>query len=196
MIFKNLPICLLLAVCLGLPTGQTAYAGQGYRAYVAKILTKLPAGSRVRPDLEAYLNQLASSARKRAGRKPLKASSLLTGAARGQAADMVLGNFVGHHSRSGYRFSARFAAYAGKGHQGARGENAARDRQRGAADKSKARRLFGQWMNSGGHRRNLLNRVYRYVSTGVIQKGDHLYAVQIFWEPARKQPVKDMLVIN
>ncbi|MGI9481416.1 MAG: CAP domain-containing protein [Hyphomicrobiales bacterium] len=159
-------------------------------------MTQLPAGSRVRPDLEAYLNQLASSARKRAGRKPLKASNKLNGAARGQAADMLLGNYVGHHSRSGYRFSARFAAYAGKDFQGRHGENAARDRHRGAVNKAKAKRLFNQWMNSGGHRRNLLNRSYAYVSTGAIQKGNHLYAVQIFWEPGQKKPSVNMLVIN
>jgi uncharacterized protein YkwD len=47
---------------------------------------------------------------------------------------------------------------------------------------TKARRLFRQWLDSTGHRRNLMNRNYRYVSTGAVAIGHHLYAVQIFWE--------------
>jgi uncharacterized protein YkwD len=171
-------------------------AKPGYRGYVKQLLASLPQGARVRPDLEAYLNQLASAARRKAGRKPLKPSSLVTGAARGQAAEMLHGNFVGHHSRGGYRFAARFAAFAGEEYSGLRGENAARDRRRGAVNKAKAKRLFGQWLNSAGHRRNLLNPAYRNVSSGAIQSGHHLYAVQIFWEPSRKGPSINMLVIN
>ncbi len=184
----------LAATAAGFSTA--AQAREGYRGYASRLLASLPPGARVRPGLEAYLNQLASAARRKAGRKPLKASSLVTGAARGQAAEMLIGNFVGHHSRGGYRFGARFAAYAGDNYPGMRGENAARDRRRGAVNKAKAKRLFGQWLNSSGHKRNLMNPAYRYVSTGAIQSGHHLYAVQIFWEPARKKPVINMLVIN
>ena len=106
---------------------------------------------------------------------------MLRPAARAQAVEMLRGNFVGHQSKSGYRFAQRFEAFAGEDH-GRHGENAARDRQSGPVDKAKARALFQQWLDSTGHRRNLLQRDYRYVSTGVVQKGHHLYAIQIFWE--------------
>jgi uncharacterized protein YkwD len=63
----------------------------------------------------------------------------------------------------------------------ARGENAASDRRKDEAGPDKARRLFQSWIESSSHRRNLLQRDYAYVSTGVVQRGSELWAVQIFW---------------
>lgn len=196
MFSNSLKYSFIALICIGLFSSVKTYAGGSYRAYAAKMMSSLPAGSRVRPDLEAYLDGLATSARRKEGRSALKSSTLLKGAARGQAAEMVLGNFVGHHSSGGYRFKSRFAAYAGKDFRGLHGENAARQRAGGAPNKAKARKLFQQWMNSRGHRRNLLNRAYKFVSTGVIQKGNHLYAVQVFWEPQGKKQQTNILVIN
>ena len=45
-----------------------------------------------------------------------------------------------------------------------------------------ARRLFLQWMDSAGHKKNMMNRWYAFVSTGAAQVNHHLYAVQVFWE--------------
>jgi uncharacterized protein YkwD len=175
---------LVLAGAL-LALGQPAQASEAYRAYAIGLVKKPPAGVKFRPDLEAYLDGLAASARRSGGRKGLKASELLRIAARAQALEMLKGDFVGHSSASGYRFGDRFAAFATEADLlGGRGENAARDRQPGAVDKGKAGRLFKQWLDSGGHRRNLMNRTYKFVSTGAVQKGNHLYAVQIFWEGA------------
>lgn len=197
LISKFLKYSAVALICLGPISASEIQAGEGYKQYVAKILSQLPAhNARVRPDLEAYLDALASSARQKAGRAPLRSSAQLKGAARGQAADMALGNFVGHHSKSGYRFGKRFAAYAGAGYQGVRGENAARQRQGGAPNKAKARKLFQQWMKSTRHRRNMMNASYDRVSSGVIQKGNHLYAVQVFWEKTSKKPATNILVIN
>ncbi len=158
-----------------------ADASPQYRAYAENLLANPPAGARPRPDLEKYLNALAGEARRAAGKPPLAASPLLTSAARAQAVEMITGNFVGHTSKSGFRYKQRFEAFAGDGH-GDHGENTARDRQPGAVGKVKARRLFQQWLDSRGHRRNLMNRYYTRVSTGAIQIGHHLYAVQIFWQ--------------
>jgi uncharacterized protein YkwD len=69
----------------------------------------------------------------------------------------------------------------------ARGENAASDRKKGEAGEAKARRLFASWIDSSGHRRNLMSRDYEFVSTGVIQRGDELWAVQIFWSKPKEQ---------
>jgi uncharacterized protein YkwD len=162
-------------------------AQAGYREDAERLVAEPPAGIVIREDLETAIDGLANAARTGRGRKPLASSPLFKTPARAQAIDMALGNFVGHRSRTGLGFSARFAAFAGDADRfPARGENAARDRARGPADASKARRLFQQWLDSGGHRRNLLAPGYAMVSSGVIQKGDHLYAVQIFWaEPAQ-----------
>lgn len=159
-----------------------AQADVRYKAYAAKLMRSLPSSSVVRPDLEEYLNQLANAERRRVGRPALKTSSKLIEAARAQAAEMVLGNFVGHHTRGGFDFGDRIRAYM-PDFEDLRGENAARDRKGGASAKSQANRLFNQWLDSGRHRRNLIRTEYRFVSTGAIQVGKHLYAVQIFWEP-------------
>jgi uncharacterized protein YkwD len=95
---------------------------------------------------------------------------------------MALGGYVGHDSRNGYGFGERFAAFADPAAVGYHGENAARDRQSGSVDQVKARRLFGQWLDSSGHRRNLLNGAYAHIATGAVQVGHALYAVQIFWQ--------------
>ena len=171
-------VCLaLLASLLALPA--PAHAAEAYRAYADGLLDKPPAGTKLRPDLETVLDKLAAGSR---GKTQLKVNDRLKRAARAQALDMALGNYVGHQSRNGYRFGQRFAAFADVDSVGLHGENAARDRRSGPVDAARARRLFGQWLESSGHRRNLLNPAYAYVSTGAVQLGNHLYAVQIFWQ--------------
>ncbi|MGI9465102.1 MAG: CAP domain-containing protein [Aestuariivirgaceae bacterium] len=170
-----------LVLCMIVAQPDPLAASPAYRSYAEGLIANLPKGARFRPDLEAKLNALAASARARAGKPRLKASRLLRKAARAQAVEMLRGNFVGHRSKSGFRYKARFEAFAGDEH-GDHGENAARDRQPGPVNSAKARRLFQQWLDSRGHKRNLMNRYYRFVSTGAVQIGHHLYAVQIFWE--------------
>lgn len=174
-------VCALAAGCTQLP-GDSVSAAQGYRDFALGLLRDKPANAAIRPDLEAQLDGLAAEARLAAGRPPLVASDLLRDAARAQALEMLQGDYVGHQSKSGYQFRQRFAAFADPDVNGNHGENAARDRQPGAVDGAKARRLFQQWLDSAAHRRNLMDRNYRYVSTGAVEIGNHLYAVQIFWE--------------
>jgi len=191
----NLPKMICLPLLAGLMLAGLAPAvgaAPAYKAYAQGLVKSLPKGAKLRPDLEAYLDALASSARQAKGRKGLVSSALLRTAARAQAIEMLKGNFVGHSSASGYAFKHRFAAFADRDVQGNHGENAARDRQPGAVDKTKAQRLFKQWLDSGGHRSNLMNRDYAFVSTGAVEAGGHLYAVQIFWEKcAPEAPVSD-----
>jgi uncharacterized protein YkwD len=168
----------LVATTLVLP----ARAANGYRAYADAMLANPPRGAIIRPDLEQYLDLLAAEARVQARRSPVQSSDLLRDMARAQALEMIKGNFVGHQSESGYSFRKRFEAFADPDERGDFGENAARDRQNGEVGKEKARRLFLQWMESAGHKRNMMNRWYAYVSTGAAQVNHHLYAVQVFWE--------------
>ena len=180
--------CSALVWTLGIVLALSAFASAParadirYKAYATKLLGSLPASSKVRPDLETYLNRLANAERRRAGRPALKASAKLRKAARAQAAEMILGNFVGHHTRGGFDFGDRVGAYM-PDFEDLRGENAARDRKGGPSAKAQAARLFKQWLNSRRHRRNLIRTEYRFISSGAIQVGKHLYAVQIFWEP-------------
>lgn len=174
-------LCAVLLCSLMICQPTEVMASPAYRSYAEGLLSNLPKGAKFRPDLEARLNALASTARVKAGKPALRASPLLLRAARAQAVEMLIGKFVGHQSKSGFRYRKRFEAYAGDDH-GDHGENAARDRQPGPVDNAKAQRLFRQWLDSSGHKRNLMNRYYIFVSTGAVQIGHHLYAVQIFWE--------------
>jgi uncharacterized protein YkwD len=174
LVLASVGACALLA--------STGSASQAYRVFAIELLQSKPQNVAIRSDLEAFLDGLAAEARRANGRPPVEASDLLRDAARAQALEMLQGNYVGHQSQSGFQFKHRFEAFADPWVHGNHGENAARDRQDGPVDRDKARRLFAQWLDSTGHRRNLMNRNYRYVSTGAVEIGHHLYAVQIFWE--------------
>jgi uncharacterized protein YkwD len=159
-----------------------ARAYEGYRAYAEKLISHLPAGAVFRRDLESVLDRLAVEARLSAGKPPLHVDELLRNAARAQAVEMLIGNFVGHTSESGYQYKDRFEAFADPDEHGNHGENAARDRQPGPVDAGKAKRLFQQWLDSYGHRHNLMNPIYTFVASGAVARANHLYAVQEFWE--------------
>lgn len=162
------------------------HAASNYKAYGVQLNANPPAGVKIRPDMEAELNRLVNAARKAKGRPALAPSPLFTVMARTQAIDMVLTDKVWHSSARGEGFPTRFAAFANGVKYTMNGENAARDRQPGPVDKKKAARLFQQWMKSSGHYRALMNSGYLHVSTGAVQKGNHLYAIQIFWaEPLK-----------
>jgi uncharacterized protein YkwD len=186
-------VALLLAGAVLVLTGVNAESAGSYAQYARAVLASLPENSGARPDLEAYLDRLASSYRKSNGRKGLIASDMMREAARAQAADMMFAGSSGHTARQGHSFNQRFAAYAEATEiYRARGENAASERQKGPVDEAKAKALFQLWLESGGHRRNLMNRDYEFVSSGVIQRGDELWAVQIFWSkpvPADSNPL-------
>ena len=109
----------------------------------------------------------------------------LRDAARAQAIDMMLNGYVGHKASSGHEFDSRMRAFLGSPimMMPRMAENAARDTQKGEADAGKARRLFQQWVESRPHRKTLLNGGYKFVSTGVVQRGNKIWAVQIFFAP-------------
>lgn len=157
-------------------------AAETYVQFAKAMVANLPGDSQFRPDLEAQLAKAANSFRASKGTKSLMADDQFQLAARAHAADMMLNNFVGHKSSHGEQFDSRMSAFLGSPMFLPRmAENAARDTQKGEADAAKAQRLFQQWVDSRPHRKALLNGTYRYVSTGVVQRGNNIYAVQIFW---------------
>lgn len=147
-------------------------------------LKNLPAEARLREDLEAVIASQANAYRQSKGVKALQSSPLLRDAARAQAIDMMLNDYVGHKASSGHEFDSRMRAFLGSPMGLPQmAENAARDTQKGEADSAKARRLFRQWVESRPHRKALLNGGYKFVSTGVVQRGNKIWAVQIFFAP-------------
>ena len=148
-------------------------------------LKNLPADARIREDLEAVIAGQANAYRQSKGVASLQASPKLRDAARAQAIDMMLNGYVGHKASSGHEFDSRMRAFLGSPimMMPRMAENAARDTQQGEANAGKARRLFQQWVESRPHRKTLINSGYKFVSTGVVQRGNKIWAVQIFFAP-------------
>ena len=179
--------CLLIWVVAvpALLLGTTLEAGaKTYLETALGSLKNLPADARIREDLEAEIAAQANAYRRSKGIEPLQSSPLLRDAARAQAVDMMLGGYVGHRASAGQEFDSRMRAFLSLGNPFSMpqmAENAARDTQKGEADTAKARRLFQQWVESRPHRKSLLNGGYKFVSTGVVQRGNKIWAIQIFW---------------
>jgi uncharacterized protein YkwD len=176
-------LCLgLLGVFAGV---APAFAGP-YLAYAQGLASHPPKGSRYRPDLEAELVGLLNAYRAEKGKAAVAADPALQEAARAHAADMMLNNFMGHSSSTGMSFQGRMAAFVGDVTKyPSIGENAARETGDAGSDDAKARALFQQWVGSAPHRRNMVNRSFAFVSTGVIERGGDIWAVQIFFAPPR-----------
>ncbi len=177
-------IWLVLGLVL-LPGAGFEASAKTYLEIALGSLKSLPAEARVREDLEAVIAGQANAYRQSKGVSSLQASSRLRDAARAQAIDMMLNGYVGHKASSGHEFDSRMRAFLGSPvmMMPRMAENAARDTQKGEADAGKARRLFQQWVESRPHRKTLLNGGYKFVSTGVVQRGNKIWAVQIFFAP-------------
>lgn len=180
--------CWLLAGTIFVASVFAGFASEAraetYYEVAQGLLRNLPGDARLRGDLEAVIFAEANSYRGSKGIGTLKASDQLQDAARAHAIDMMLNGFVGHKATTGQQFESRMRSFVGNALMMPRmAENAARDTQKGEADAGKARRLFQQWVKSRPHRRTLLNGSYSLVSTGVVQRGNKIWAVQIFFAP-------------
>jgi uncharacterized protein YkwD len=171
---------------IGLAAGSSpVIAGGPYLDYAQGLAAHPPKGSRYRPDVEAELVSLLNAYRAEQGKAAVAADAAFQDAARAHAADMMLHSFMGHSSSTGMSFQGRMAAFAGDVTKyPSIGENAARETGDAAPDE-KAQLLFQQWVNSPPHRRNMVNRSFAFVSTGVIERGGDIWAVQIFFATPR-----------
>ena len=175
---------------LGLLAGIPQAEAGTYRDFVSGLNAGPPGGSRFRPDLEAALASLVSAYRVEEGKEPITPDDTFLTAARAHAADMMLNGFMGHTSSSGLSFQGRMQALVGDVTKyPSIGENAARDTQATPVDEGKARAILTQWINSRTHRKVMVNRSFRFVSTGVIARDNKIWAVQIFFGTPRKKGI-------
>lgn len=180
----------LLLGCIGLAaSAHSAHAGP-YLAYAQGLAARPPKGSAYRPDLEAQLVDLLNAYRAKKGKAPVVADAAFQEAARAHAADMMLNNFMGHTSSTGMSFQGRMAAFVGDVTKyPSIGENAARETVGEGSLDEKTRALFQQWVDSAPHRKNMVNRSFAFVSTGVIERGGDIWAVQIFFATPRAKGI-------
>jgi uncharacterized protein YkwD len=106
---------------------------------------------------EAQVLALTNQERAKSGCGPLRMNSALTKAAEAHAADMVDEHFFAHDSLDGRSPFDRMKAAGFKG--GAMAENI-------AVGYSSAAAVVKGWMNSPGHRQNILNCTYTMIGIG------------------------------
>lgn len=118
---------------------------------------------------EAEVRRLANEARGSAG--PLACDPNLAAAARDHAQDMCDRGYFSHTSQDGRSFTDRLDE-AGASYRSA-GENIAWG-QRGPSE------VHTSWMNSPGHRRNIMNSAYGRIGVGHVDCGGRPHWVQDF----------------
>jgi uncharacterized protein YkwD len=121
---------------------------------------------------EDAVTQLVNQERAKAGCSPLRTDERLRTAARAHSADMARQNYFSHVSKDGSSFVDRIAR-AGYPRASAAAENIAYGYAT-AADVVKG------WMNSDGHRKNILNCTYKAVGVGLAYRGKLPYWTQDF----------------
>ena len=111
----------------------------------------------------------------------------LTQIARLRSQAMAHGAPFTHEDENG-RFAAGDLVHKDFGLYGAVGENIMmeRDPSRAFDAEAFARRAVAGWMDSEGHRANILSRNYDRSGIGVAVNGSYVYATQVFWGPPTK----------
>jgi uncharacterized protein YkwD len=133
--------------------------------------TTKPAGD---PGVEAAVLTLVNQERAKAGCQPLTADSRLATAARLHSEDMAARNFFNHTNPDGVTFDQRITK-AGYKWSGA-AENIAKGQTTPAS-------VMDSWMNSPGHRANILNCGFKNIGIGVAYQNRTPIWTQDFGSP-------------
>lgn len=139
------------------------------------LVSKAPAGDDPTAE-EKHLIKLVNAERAKNSLAPLKANARLMKAARDHSANMAAQKTLAHQlDNKGPGERLQDAGYESFGW----GENCA------AGQRTEAEAMQS-WMNSEGHRANLLGRDYREIGVGFVKAADGtIYWTQIFAVPGR-----------
>lgn len=155
------------------PTSMTQVQSQPFSSVKNKGLPKNIAS------FETQLLKLTNLERQRVGLAPLKLSSQLTRAAQSHSTDMARNSYFSHTGKNGSSMADRTKATGYK--YSYLGENL-------AAGRSTPEGTLRQWMNSSGHRANILNRSFTEIGFGYTNEPNSPYRhywVQVFGTPMR-----------
>jgi uncharacterized protein YkwD len=177
---------------LGLGLASTAGAAQeadratldGYAGWANRALEPLPDGVQLLEPLAQRLAELTAECRRDAGLGPLEADPELLPAAQAHALDMLERGYMEHVTPDGLDPAERVALL----HRrlvGRVGENLA-EQQGLTAEQLEgqigplAARIIDGWMQSPGHRENMLDPAYTNLAIAVAAKGEDVVFVQLF----------------
>lgn len=126
---------------------------------------------------------LTNAARAEAGLSDLGASDLLDEVALGHASDMLERDYYAHVTPEGETPFERFLE-AGGSRWGLSGENIGTcDGCQTPPHAARVRAFHEGWMQSPGHRENILSGGFDSFGFGIVGEGDEIYAVQTFSGP-------------
>lgn len=167
MILTRLTPLLLTALLGVLLLAAPADAARAKRSSAACQQTQVvPTGGNLR-QVERSTLCLLNAERDRRGMRDLQVNFRLARAADRHVADMVEHRYFGHDSRNGDSFSDRIraAGYLSRVGSWIVGENLAW----GSGSMGSAEKIVEAWMDSPGHRANILNARYREIGIGLIE---------------------------
>lgn len=155
------------------PAGAGSATGAGAPAPAPPPAGATP-GTPERSGPEAGVLDLVNQQRAQAGCKPLASEPRLVQAARGHSQDMAAHGYFDHTTPSGVGFDKRITA---TGYRfSTAGENIAEGQPTAAS-------VMNSWMNSPGHRANILNCSYTQIGVGLAYAGRTPYWTQDFARP-------------
>ena len=180
---------LVLAASLALCLAGTARAADdaaldSYASWADEALEAPPSGVQLLEPLAQRLAELVPERREAAGRRPLPADPELLPAARAHALDMLERGYVDHVTPDGLAPGDR-AALLHRRLVGHVGENLA-DLQGLSAEQLEgqigplAAKIVDGWMQSPGHRENILDPAYTHQAIAAAAKGEEVVMVQLF----------------
>lgn len=131
--------------------------------------------------VESEIFRLINIERAANGLAALKVDATLASVARAHSADMAKNNYFSHTNLQGCSSSCRVtnAGYAWS----AVGENIYKMTGYKLSAADTAALMVKGWMQSAGHRANILNKNYTYHGVGVAQVGTSIYATDDFARP-------------
>ena len=128
-------------------------------------------------EIEWKVFQIVNQERAAQGLSPLKLHIKLSEIARLHSANMIQHDFFSHTDHQGKSPFDRLKAYAPELVWNAAAENIAYNY--GNSEDEVAKNLMTAWMNSPGHRANILGG-YSEIGIGIVGSGEYYYATQVF----------------
>ena len=159
-------------------------------SFLTTALAQLPPHLPDLPEhhLESRLLTLTNEARTAAGVEPLSQSAVLTQAARHHAEEMVRLGYFSHVSPTPGREAPEQRVRLVGGTHALLGENLA---EVSARDLEIAERIVGGWMESPGHRTNVLQAAWTHVGFGLAEDANgRAYVAQVF--AADPNPIRSL----
>ncbi|MFC3885390.1 CAP domain-containing protein [Bacillus songklensis] len=153
------------------PTPKAAPASQTSNETQAQPAAEQTANQSSVSEFEKKVVELVNQERQKQGLKPLQLDTKLSDVAREKSKDMMNKNYFDHTSPT---YGSPFDMMKKFGIQySAAGENIAKGQQT-------PEEVMNSWMNSDGHRRNILDPNFTHIGVGYVEGSGSTYWTQMF----------------